>query len=175
MKSQRPNAHGAQGTTALVATFPCNHECRRVSHGSIRRVSRDVKRWKSPDMIRRWSPLGVVAGEKKFRRLKGYREMEALRRALREVFSPLTPARTLRNYVQSESLPRLFSRERDNPGRGWPQTFDCRSTDDWRIAMGLFENSRGMWDLQAAPSGFVELGSPFFDFGETNIGKNQGK
>jgi len=51
--------------------------------GSIRRVSRNVKRWKGADMIRRWSALGVVAAEKKFRRKKGYREMEALRRALR--------------------------------------------------------------------------------------------
>lgn len=51
--------------------------------GSICRVSRNVKRWKNPGMIRRWSALGVVAAEKKFRRIKGYREMEALRRALR--------------------------------------------------------------------------------------------
>jgi len=51
--------------------------------GSIRRVSRNVKRWKGGDMIRRWSALGIVDAEKKFRRIKGYREMEALRRALR--------------------------------------------------------------------------------------------
>ena len=51
--------------------------------GSIRRVSRNVKRWKGPDMIRRWAALGVVSAEKKFRRIKGYREMEALRFALR--------------------------------------------------------------------------------------------
>ena len=51
--------------------------------GSIRRTSRNVKRWKSPDMIRRWAALGVLAAEKKFRRIKGYRELEALRRALR--------------------------------------------------------------------------------------------
>lgn len=50
---------------------------------SIRRVSRNVKCWKNPDMIRRWSALGVVAAEKKFRQIKGYREMEALRRVLR--------------------------------------------------------------------------------------------
>lgn len=51
--------------------------------GSIRRVSRNVKRWKNPEMIRRWSALGVVAAEKKFRRIKGYRDMETLRRVLR--------------------------------------------------------------------------------------------
>ena len=42
-------------------------------NGSIRRVSRNVKRWKSPEMIRRWSALGVVTAQKKFRRFKGYR------------------------------------------------------------------------------------------------------
>jgi len=51
-------------------------------NGSIRRVSRNVKRWKNPEMIRRWSALGVVTAEKKFRRIKGYRSMSALRRAL---------------------------------------------------------------------------------------------
>lgn len=50
--------------------------------GSIRRVSRNVKRWKSPEMIRRWAALGVVTAEKRFRRIKGYRTMSALRLAL---------------------------------------------------------------------------------------------
>ncbi len=51
--------------------------------GTIRRVSRNVKRWKSPSMIRRWTALGVVTAEKKFRRIKGYRQMSALVHALR--------------------------------------------------------------------------------------------
>lgn len=51
--------------------------------GSIRRVSRNVKRWKNPDMIRRWTALGVVTAQKGFRRIKGYRVMSALHRALR--------------------------------------------------------------------------------------------
>ena len=52
-------------------------------NGTIRRVSRNVKRWKNPSMIRRWTALGVVTAEKKFRRVKGYRHMGALVRALR--------------------------------------------------------------------------------------------
>jgi transposase-like protein len=50
--------------------------------GTIRRVSRNVKRWKNPSMIRRWSALGVVTAEKKFRRIKGYRQMSELVHAL---------------------------------------------------------------------------------------------
>ena len=34
-------------------------------------------------MIRRWTALGVVTAEKKFRRIKGYRHMGALVHALR--------------------------------------------------------------------------------------------
>ena len=52
-------------------------------NGTIRRVSRNVKRWKSPSMIRRWTALGVVTAEKKFRRIKGHRHMGALVHALR--------------------------------------------------------------------------------------------
>ena len=34
-------------------------------------------------MIRRWTALGVVTAENKFRRIKGYRHMSALVHALR--------------------------------------------------------------------------------------------
>ena len=43
-------------------------------NGTIRRVSRNVKRWKSPSMVRRWTALGVVTAQKEFRRIKGYRQ-----------------------------------------------------------------------------------------------------
>jgi putative transposase len=51
--------------------------------GTIRRVSRNVKRWRGPSMIRRWTALGVVTAEKRFRRIKGYRHMNDLCRALK--------------------------------------------------------------------------------------------
>ncbi len=38
-------------------------------NGTIRRVSRNVKHWKSPSMVRRWTALGVVTAQKKFRRI----------------------------------------------------------------------------------------------------------
>ena len=58
-------------------------------NGTIRRVSRNVKRWKSPSMVRRWTALGVVTAQKKFRRIKGYRHMGALVHALRSKQKPL--------------------------------------------------------------------------------------
>lgn len=53
--------------------------------GSIRRVSRNVKRWHGTDMIRRWTALGLFSASKRFRRIKGYREMPKLVAALRIV------------------------------------------------------------------------------------------
>lgn len=51
--------------------------------GSIRRVSRNVKRWRGADMIRRWASIGLFQAQKRFRRIKGYREMPKLVSALR--------------------------------------------------------------------------------------------
>ena len=53
--------------------------------GSIRRVSRNVKRWRGADMIRRWASVGLFQAEKRFRRIKGYRELPTLVQALRKV------------------------------------------------------------------------------------------
>ena len=52
---------------------------------SIRRVTRNVKRWRGGDMIRRWAGLGLFNAAKRFRRIKGYREMPKLVAALRTV------------------------------------------------------------------------------------------
>jgi transposase-like protein len=51
--------------------------------GTIRRVSRNVKRWREGDMIRRWSALGLLEAERRFRRIKGHAQLADLVRALR--------------------------------------------------------------------------------------------
>jgi putative transposase len=51
--------------------------------GSIRRVARNVKRWRGNDMIRRWAGLGLFEAATRFRRIKGYRELPTLVAALR--------------------------------------------------------------------------------------------
>ena len=60
--------------------------------GSIRRVTRNVKRWRGTDMIRRWTGLGLFNAAKRFRRIKGYREMPKLVAALRTVESKVEVA-----------------------------------------------------------------------------------
>jgi putative transposase len=50
---------------------------------TLRRIGRNVKRWKDESMIRRWVALGVAEAQKGFRRIKDYKEMPSLLSALR--------------------------------------------------------------------------------------------
>lgn len=52
-------------------------------NGTLRRVTRNVKRWRDESMIRRWVALGVAEAQRGFRRVKGYQGMPALVAALR--------------------------------------------------------------------------------------------
>jgi len=52
-------------------------------NGSLRRVARNVKRWKDEAMIRRWVALGIAEAQKGFRRVKGYVHMPSLVAVLR--------------------------------------------------------------------------------------------
>jgi putative transposase len=52
-------------------------------NGSLRRVARNVKRWKDEAMIRRWVALGIAESQKGFRRVRGYTHMPSLVAALR--------------------------------------------------------------------------------------------
>lgn len=49
---------------------------------ALRRVSRNVKRWRGGRMAMRWGASGVLAAEKKFRRIKGHQNMPVLIAAL---------------------------------------------------------------------------------------------
>lgn len=52
-------------------------------NGSIRRVTRNVKRWRDGSMIRRWVAAGVFEARRTFRRLRGHAGIAALIQALR--------------------------------------------------------------------------------------------
>jgi putative transposase len=45
---------------------------------TVRHVSRNVKRWQGGDHIARWTAAGLLEAEKKFRKVKGYRELKEL-------------------------------------------------------------------------------------------------
>jgi transposase-like protein len=50
--------------------------------GTLRRVTRNVKRWSSPSMALRWTAAAMNEAKKGFRRLKAYKRLPALRAAL---------------------------------------------------------------------------------------------
>jgi transposase-like protein len=50
--------------------------------GTIRRVSRNVKRWGSASMALRWTAAAMLEAKKGFRRLKAYKQLPTLRAAL---------------------------------------------------------------------------------------------
>lgn len=52
-------------------------------NGAIRRVTRNVKRWRDGEMIRRWVVAGIQEATRGFRRLRGYKGMPTLLEALR--------------------------------------------------------------------------------------------
>jgi putative transposase len=49
---------------------------------TVEEVTRKVKRWRSGDQALRWTATGLLEAEGKFRRVRGYRELEGLHRRL---------------------------------------------------------------------------------------------
>jgi len=58
----------------------------------VEKVARNVKRWRAGNQALRWTATGLLEAEKKFRKVKGYRELELLQRKL-------NPALTQREQV----------------------------------------------------------------------------
>lgn len=52
-------------------------------NGTLRRVIRNVKRWRGEAMIQRWVALGIAEAQRGFRRVKGDGQMNTLLAALR--------------------------------------------------------------------------------------------
>jgi putative transposase len=50
--------------------------------GTVRRVSRNVKYWRSPSMALRWAGAAMQEAAKGFRRLKAYKQLPRLQAAL---------------------------------------------------------------------------------------------
>ena len=78
-------------TTVIRLGLP--HELRRSlactdivenALGTVRQVTRNVKRWRHAEMALRWTAAGLLEAQKTFRRLKAYRQLPILRNALQE-------------------------------------------------------------------------------------------
>jgi transposase-like protein len=51
--------------------------------GTVRRVTRNVKRWQDASMALRWTAAGMLEAKKGFRRLKAHKQLPLLRAALK--------------------------------------------------------------------------------------------
>ncbi len=69
---------------SLRRTFATTNAIENLN-GSLRRVTRNVKRWKDEAMIRRWVALGIAEAQKGFRRVKGFKNMPSLVAAIRPI------------------------------------------------------------------------------------------
>ncbi len=68
---------------SLLQTFRSTNPIESmISVGSA--VGRNVKRWRHGTMVLRWTAAGMLQAEKRFRRVRGYREMPLLENALRQ-------------------------------------------------------------------------------------------
>jgi len=68
--------------TTLCRTFSTTNAIENMN-GTLRRVIRNVKRWRGEMMIQRWVALGVAEAQRGFRRVKGHGQMKVLLAALR--------------------------------------------------------------------------------------------
>jgi transposase-like protein len=74
---------------SLARTFSTTNAIENMN-GSIRRVTRNVKRWRDEKMVQRWVALAVAEAQRGFRRVKGHADLPALIAALRpETKEPL--------------------------------------------------------------------------------------
>jgi transposase-like protein len=63
----------------LASTNPCESMIE-----TVRRVSRNVKRWQSGDMCLRWTAAGMLEAQGQFRKIIGYPELARLNDPARE-------------------------------------------------------------------------------------------
>ncbi len=64
---------------------------------TVERVARNVKRWREGDQSLRWTATGLLEAEKRFNRIKGYREIGVLNRRL-------NPSTTQQEEVNTERV-----------------------------------------------------------------------
>jgi putative transposase len=63
--------------------------------GTVRRTSRNVKRWQSGDMCLRWTAAGMLEAEQQFRKIMGYSDLAKLALAVeRDLAAGRTPIHT---------------------------------------------------------------------------------
>ena len=66
---------------SLRRSLACTNSIENVM-GTVRRVCRNVKRWRNAGMALRWTAAGMMEAAKGFRRLKAHKQLPILKAAL---------------------------------------------------------------------------------------------
>ena len=80
------------GINGRLAATLTNTNCVESMISIARDTTKNVKRWRDGTMVKRWCAAGMLNAERKFRRLKGYRQMPALVAALTRHTEAVTPS-----------------------------------------------------------------------------------
>ena len=70
------------GLPPALRRFFATTNCIENLIGTLRHVTRNIKRWRDGDMRRRWLGLGLLRAAERFRRIKHHAELSALVTAL---------------------------------------------------------------------------------------------
>ena len=97
------------GLPPRLRRFFATTNCIENLIGTVRHVTRNVKRWRDGAMIRRWVGLALGRAATRFRRIKGHGELATLATALRKT-APPRPRREPRCHFEP--------RRRDGEGQG---------------------------------------------------------
>jgi transposase-like protein len=80
--------------TELRRSLACTNIIENMM-GTVRRVCHNVKRWRSAEMALRWTAAAMLEAKKGFRRLKAYKQLPALRIALKAHYEKASSNRAL--------------------------------------------------------------------------------
>ena len=72
---------------ALLQTLRSTNPIENM-HDSMKRVARNVKRWRGGSMVVRWGVTALMDAETQFRRIRGFRDIPALNAALAATIAP---------------------------------------------------------------------------------------
>ena len=86
--------------------------------GSVRRVCRNVKRWRDASMALRWTAAAMLEAAKGFRRLKARSQLPQLRAALLAHRQKADPASSVAQARQAAWWPSTARRARFSTSRG---------------------------------------------------------
>ena len=86
--------------TQLRRSLACTNGIENMM-GTVRRVCRNVKRWRNTAMALRWTAAGMIEAAKGFRRLKAHKQLPTLRAALADHQAKHTTTHKLEENLQA--------------------------------------------------------------------------